>query len=69
MRTMGWAALYFNLIHSVCRNYGAELFAFGCRLGEKFEESLLREAFTTEEYARAEAKRQQELGVQVRIDL
>ena len=48
------------------RNYGAELFAFGCRLGEKFDESLLREAFTTEEYAKAEAKRQQELGVQVR---
>ena len=51
---------------SVFRNYGAELFAFGCRLGEKFEESLLREALTTEEYAKAEARRQQELGVQVR---
>ena len=51
---------------SVCRNYGAELFAFGCRLGEKFEESLLREALTTEGYAKAEARRQQELGVQVR---
>ena len=38
----------------------------GCRLGEKFEESLLREALTTEEYAKAEARRQQELGVQVR---
>lgn len=45
-------------------NYGAELFAFGCRLGEKFDDSLLREAFTTEGYARAEARRQRELGVQ-----
>ena len=51
---------------SVFRNYGAELFAFGCRLGEKFEESLLREAFTTEEYAKGEGRRQQELGVQVK---
>ena len=56
----------FTVIHFICRNYGAELFAFGCRLGEKFEESLLREALTTEEYAKAEARRQQELGVQVR---
>ena len=53
-------------LNSLFRNYGAELFAFGCRLGEKFDDSLLREAFTTEGYARAEARRQRELGVQVR---
>ncbi len=34
--------VYFVLSH---RNYDAELFAFGKRLGEEFDENILRTAF------------------------
>ncbi|XP_042238860.1 39S ribosomal protein L44, mitochondrial-like [Homarus americanus] len=44
-------------------NYDAELFAFGKRLHEEFEGSLLREALTDSSYIAQEMSHQQALGV------
>ena len=38
-----------------------ELVAFAARLGEKFDDSKLREAFITADFVEAETKRQEEL--------
>lgn len=46
-------------------NYDAELYAFGKRLQEDFEGSLLREALTDSSYIAQEVSRQQALGVTV----
>lgn len=45
------------------RNYRAELFAFGKRIGEDFDEALLRQAFTDSSYVTNEKLRQEELGL------
>lgn len=44
-------------------NYSAELYAFGARLGETFDEHLLREAFTSPEYIATESAKRKEMGV------
>lgn len=46
-----------------CRNYDAELYAFGKRLQEEFDADTLREALTDTSYIARELQRQQELGV------
>ena len=48
---------------SLCRNYNSELVAFQARLGEKFDDSKLREAFITADFVDAETKRQEELQI------
>lgn len=45
------------------RNYDSELVAFGARLGEKFEDSKLRQAFISREYVEAEMKKQRDLQI------
>lgn len=40
-----------------------ELYAFGARLSEQFDENKLREAFSTHNYVRQEQKRRQDLGL------
>ena len=47
----------------LCRNYNSELVAFQARLGEKFDDSKLREAFITADFVEAETKRQEELQI------
>ena len=42
-----------------------ELVAFAARLGEKFDDSKLREAFITADFVEAETKRQEELQIKV----
>ncbi|XP_046551087.1 uncharacterized protein LOC124260815 [Haliotis rubra] len=44
-------------------NYDAEIYAFGKRLGEEFEESTLRRALTHRSYIEKEEQRRQELGI------
>nr|XP_027237860.1 39S ribosomal protein L44, mitochondrial-like [Penaeus vannamei] len=44
-------------------NYDAEVYAFGKRLGEQFDNNILREALTDSSYISQERVRQQELGV------
>ena len=48
---------------SIFRNYDAELYAFGKRLQEEFDDEALREALTDASYIAKETQRQQELGV------
>merc|ERR1712136_796 len=48
-------------------NYNAELFAFGNRLGEKFEDNFLREALTNKSYIEGEASRMNEVGLQLTL--
>lgn len=45
------------------RNYKAELFAFGSRLSEQFNDGLLLEAFTDQSYIHQQRKKQEELGI------
>nr|CAG4649700.1 EOG090X0DYO [Scapholeberis mucronata]SVE93891.1 EOG090X0DYO [Scapholeberis mucronata] len=45
-------------------NYDAELYAFGNRLGETFEEPLLRAALTHSSYIRQESEKLSALGMQ-----
>lgn len=58
---------FFTMIFSLCRNYNAELFAFGNRLGEKFEDNFLREALTNKSYIEGEASRMNEVGLQLTL--
>ena len=44
-----------------------ELVAFAARLGEKFDDSKLREAFITADFVEAETKRQEELQIKVKF--
>ncbi|KAK7075213.1 39S ribosomal protein L44, mitochondrial [Halocaridina rubra] len=46
-------------------NYDSEIYAFGKRLHEEFDESLLRQALIDPSYITRETLRQQELGVEV----
>lgn len=48
----------------LCRNYHAELFAFGKRLGEEFREDLLQCAFTHRSYIVQEEMKQKEVGIE-----
>nr|CAG4635076.1 EOG090X0DYO [Alona affinis] len=50
-------------------NYDAELFAFGNRLGEKFEDALLRQALTHRSYVERENKKLESVGVESSLDL
>ncbi|XP_064612674.1 large ribosomal subunit protein mL44-like [Liolophura sinensis] len=43
-------------------NYDAEIFAFGKRLGEDFDEDILRQAFTHRSYIDKEGRKRAELG-------
>lgn len=45
-------------------NYDAEIFAFGERLGEKFQSDSLRTAFTNRSYVAVEKDKRAELGLQ-----
>jgi large subunit ribosomal protein L44 len=45
-------------------NYDAEIYAFGKRLHENFEDSIIRTAFVHESYLEEEKKKQQELGIE-----
>ena len=45
------------------RNYNAELYAFAARVGERFDDTLLRKALTDVGYAEAERERQRDLGI------
>lgn len=45
-------------------NYNAELFAFGQRLGEKFDLNALQQSFTHRSYIVQEELRQQEVGIE-----
>ncbi|ODM97938.1 39S ribosomal protein L44, mitochondrial [Orchesella cincta] len=44
-------------------NYKAELYAFGKRLGEEFDDGLLREALTDQSYIHTEREKQEKLGI------
>ncbi|XP_076448720.1 large ribosomal subunit protein mL44-like [Babylonia areolata] len=44
-------------------NYGAELYAFGKRLGEDFSTDSLQRAFTHRSYIEKEERRREELGI------
>ncbi|XP_059608863.1 large ribosomal subunit protein mL44 [Phlebotomus argentipes] len=45
-------------------NYRAEIFAFGSRLHEKFDEKLLRQAFTHRSYIIQEEMKQKDVGIE-----
>uniref|UniRef100_A0A7G3AC80 Large ribosomal subunit protein mL44 n=1 Tax=Lutzomyia longipalpis TaxID=7200 RepID=A0A7G3AC80_LUTLO len=45
-------------------NYKAEIFAFGSRLHENFDEKLLRQAFTHRSYIIQEEMKQKEVGIE-----
>lgn len=45
------------------RNYRAELYAFGKRLGEEFDEPLLNQALIDKSYIHFEKRRLEELGL------
>ncbi|GFR57735.1 39S ribosomal protein L44, mitochondrial-like [Elysia marginata] len=44
-------------------NYDAEIYAFGQRLGEEFDESTLRQAFINRSYVEGERKKRADLGI------
>ncbi|CAL8088903.1 unnamed protein product [Orchesella dallaii] len=44
-------------------NYKSELYAFGKRLSEEFDDALLREALTDQSYINKERTKQEELGI------
>jgi large subunit ribosomal protein L44 len=48
-------------------NYTAEIYAFGKRLGETFDDGLLREALTDRSYIHKERKKQEELGIDTAV--
>jgi len=47
------------------RNFGSEVYAFGKRLGENFDDNLLRQAFTQAEYLQQISKEQEKVGIDV----
>ena len=47
----------------VSRNYDAEIFAFSNRLGEKFDDQLLRSALTHKSYIQREMSRLKDMGI------
>nr|CAG4638065.1 EOG090X0DYO [Chydorus sphaericus] len=49
-------------------NYDAELYAFGNRLNEKFEDALLRQALTHKSYVLRETERLQTIGVEPNLE-
>jgi large subunit ribosomal protein L44 len=52
------------------RNYQAEIYAFGKRLSEEFDEALLKQAFIDKSYVHKERVRREELGLEAKdIDL
>ncbi|KAL1140137.1 hypothetical protein AAG570_000069 [Ranatra chinensis] len=53
----------------VFRNYDAELYAFGKRLGEEFDKELLRQALTERSYIVQEENRQKSVGIESDLDL
>lgn len=46
------------------RNYDTEIYAFGKRLGEEFNNSLLQQAFTERSYIINEEEKQKEVGIE-----
>lgn len=56
-----------NLVHY--RNYKAEIYAFGKRLGEDFKEDLLREAFTEKSFIIKESEKLMKVGVDPQLDM
>ncbi|XP_052075709.1 39S ribosomal protein L44, mitochondrial-like isoform X1 [Mytilus californianus] len=48
---------------SGCWNYNSEIYAFGKRYGEDFDESFLRKAFITSDYRQAEEESRRQLGI------
>lgn len=53
----------FVLCPSLSRNYDAELYAFSNRLGETFDDSLLRSALTHQSYIQQESEKLLALGM------
>jgi dsRNA-specific ribonuclease len=47
----------------ISRSYNAEVFAFGQRLGEEFNEDVLRKAFTHQSYIQKEQEKRAALGM------
>ncbi|KAH9505575.1 39S ribosomal protein L44, mitochondrial [Bulinus truncatus] len=47
-------------------NYDSEIFAFGKRLGEEFNEATLRQAFIHRSYVEKEKKKREELGLDIK---
>ncbi|XP_059478621.1 large ribosomal subunit protein mL44 [Neocloeon triangulifer] len=45
-------------------NFGSEVFAFGKRLGEQFDDNLLRQAFTQADYLHKISEEQKNLGLE-----
>jgi hypothetical protein len=58
-----WLILFNAGLPFLHRNYSTELLAFEARLGEKFDEGKLRQAFISPEYVEAEMRRQEELEI------
>jgi len=56
-------SLFIGLYLYYFRNYKAELFAFGARLNETFNEDTLRVAFTNKSYIEQEETKRKEAGV------
>lgn len=50
------------------RNYDAELYAFGKRLHEEFNDDLLRKALTEKSYVSKLAEEQRKVGIESSID-
>ena len=50
-------------MNQIFRNFRAELFAFGQRLKEQFNEDSLKTAFTHKSYIDQEMRKRQELGI------
>nr|CAG4652183.1 EOG090X0DYO [Triops cancriformis] len=50
-------------------NYDAELYAFGKRLNESFDDAILRQVFTYSSYVYQETKKQRDLGIDTPLEL
>lgn len=50
-------------------NYKAELYAFGKRLGEEFQEDVLRQALTERSYIELEEEKQRKVGIEPQLDI
>jgi large subunit ribosomal protein L44 len=48
----------------LCRNFGSEVYAFGKRLGEEFDDTLLRQAFTDKNYMLEISQEQEKVGIE-----
>ncbi|XP_045172029.2 39S ribosomal protein L44, mitochondrial-like [Mercenaria mercenaria] len=52
-----------------CWSHDSEIYAFSQRLGEKFDEKLLKQAFVQSSYVEQEIEKQKDLGLDVEVDI